>query len=400
MFISFLSLEFLLFATAVTLFVAATRGRLREYGFLAANIGFVYAIVGPFGVASVFFFCLFGWLLTRAYVSGSNQGAILVIGLFVAAFIYLRDYEFLGLVLPDTARLSFLSTIGLSFLLFRILHVMIDARAKMIDRIEPLTYANYLLAFTTFMMGPIQRYPDFRDQWVDRSRAIAMNFEKHLDAGLRILWGLVKVYVVGTFLNRFALQPSTDVLSLSATELWVQLIGFYFYLYANFSGYCDIVIGIGSLMGVRPPENFNHPYIAQNIADFWLRQHRSLTLWLTDYVFNPLYKWALSSRMATTVPLAAGAFAAMITMFVSGIWHGTTVGFLIFGIVHGIWLVVYRVWDHLLTSRFGKKRVRQIRATWPGRAIGVALTLNATAFAFLFFQLDTPSVMALFNGIF
>ena len=400
MFISLLSFEFLFFSAIVTLFVTATRGRLREVGFLTANIGFVYAVVGPLGVASVLLFCLLGWLLTRIYVSGSGQSAVLVIGLFVAAFIYMRDYEFLGLALPDAARLSFLPTIGLSFLLFRILHVMIDARAKVIDRIEPLTYANYLLAFTTFMMGPIQRYPDFRDQWADRSRAIAMNFEAHLDAGLRILWGLVKVYVLGTFLNRFALQPSTDVLSLSPVELWGQLVGFYFYLFMNFSGYCDIVIGIGSLMGVRPPENFNHPYIAQNIADFWLRQHRSLTLWLTDYVFNPLYKWALNSRMTATLPLAAGVFAAMLTMFVSGIWHGTTVGFLIFGIVHGIWLAVYRVWDHLLTSRFGKKRVRQIRATWLARVIGIALTFHAAAFAFLFFQLDTPSVMALLRGIF
>lgn len=400
MFISLLSFEFLVFASAVTLFVASTAGPLREVGFLVANIGFIHAVVGPAGVLSTLLFCLLGWLLTRVFTSGPGRAAALSATVFVAVFIYLRDYEFLGWVLPDAARLSVLPTIGLSFLLFRILHVMVDARAGVIGRIAPLTYANYLLAYTTFMMGPIQRYPDFRDQWADRSRAIAMTFEAHLDAGLRILWGLVKVYILGTYLNRFALQPDADVLSLSLAELWVRLAGFYFYLFMNFSGYCDIMIGLGSLMGVRPPENFNHPYIAQNISDFWLRQHRSLTLWLTDYVFNPVYKWALGAGPMAAFPLIAGVFAAMLTMFISGIWHGTTVGFLIFGIVHGLWLAIYRIWDHVLTARLGRKRVRQIRAGWPGRIAGIVITFHAAAFAFLFFQLDTPSVMALLGGLF
>ena len=374
MFSSLQSLEFLIFAPLVVVFVALTKGRLRE-------------------------FCLLGWVLIRSFTSGTQQVAMFSAVLLVTVFIYLRDYEFLGWFLPADARLSFLQTIGLSFLLFRILHVMIDARSQMIERVDPVTYANYLLAFTTFMMGPIQRFQDFQEQWTDRSRAIEMSFEAHFDAGLRILWGFTKVYVIGSALNGVALQPDTDVLSLSPMELWVQLAGFYFFLYMNFSGYCDIVIGLGSLMGVRPPENFNHPYLAQNISDFWLRQHRSLTLWLTNYVFNPVYKWALSSRLFAS-SLLAGILAAMLTMFISGIWHGTTIGFLIFGLVHGLWLSVYRVWDHVVTAQFGKKRMRQIRASLPGRVIGILLTFHAAAFAFLFFQLDTPSVLRLLEGIF
>ena len=397
---SLLSVEFLLFATVVVVFVASTTGRIREIGFLAANIGFIYAIIGPLSLVSMILFCLLGWILTQALVSATGRIAALATALPVAVFIYLRDYEFLGWLVSDDFRLSILQTVGLSFLLFRILHVMMDVRAGVIEHIRPLTYANYLLAFTTFMMGPIQRFQDFREQWFDRTSAIEMDFEAHFDAVLRILWGYTKVYVIGDFIARFALQPDTDVLALSATELWVQLVGFYFFLFMNFSGYCDIVIGFGSLMGVRPPENFNHPYIAQNISDFWLRQHRSLTLWLTDYVFNPVYKWALGSGTLARFPLAAGVFAAMLTMFVSGIWHGTTLGFLIFGLVHGLWLAIYRVWDHVLTARFGRKRLREIRASWPGRIVGIAITFHAAAFAFLFFQLDTPHVIQFIEGIF
>lgn len=399
MFIDLLSWEFLLFSAFTIILVASSTGFVRTVGFLSANIAFVFALLGPIGLASTLLFAGLGWGLTRVHLTASRWGAILSATLLILVFIYMLDYEFLGLFLPDPARLSFLQTVGLSFLLFRILHVMIDARSGVIDRIDPAIYPNYLLAFTTFMMGPIQRYQDFRDQWEDRSRAIEMTYEAHLDAGLRILWGLVKVYVIGTLFFRFALQPNTDVLALSPGEFWVQLAAFYFFLYMNFSGYCDVVIGIGSLMGIRPPENFNNPYFAQNIADFWLRQHRSLTLWLTDYVFNPVYKKALSSSSFASLPLAAGIIAAMLTMLVSGLWHGTTIGFLIFGLVHGTWLAIYRIWDHVLTARLGKKRLRKIRASWPGRIAGMAITFHAAAFAFLFFQLDTPSVVALLKGL-
>lgn len=400
MFVSLLSLEFLVFATAVVLFVSSTTGRLREIGFLLANLGFVYAVIGASSLLSTLMFCMLGWILTHVFISKKSHVAILAAALLIAVFIYLRDYEFLGWFVAEDYRLAFLQTVGLSFLLFRILHVMIDARSGVIERIEPLMYANYLLAFTTFMMGPIQRFGDFREQWLDRTVAIRMDFESHFDAALRILWGYTKVYVIGVSINQYALQPDTDVLMLSAPELWVQLVAFYFFLFMNFSGYCDIVIGLGSLMGIRPPENFNHPYISQNISDFWLRQHRSLTLWLTDYLFNPVYKWALSSSVFATSPLTAGVFAAMLTMFVSGIWHGTTVGFLIFGLVHGIWLAVYRVWDHALTARLGRKRVRELRASWPGRIVGITLTFHAAAFAFLFFQLQSPRVIQLVEGVF
>ncbi|WP_170349872.1 MBOAT family O-acyltransferase [Ruegeria atlantica] len=399
MFIDLLSWEFLLFSAFAIILVASSTGPVRTVGFLGANIAFIFALLGPIGLASTLFFSGLGWGLTRVHLTASRWAAILSATLLVLVFIYMLDYEFLGLFLPEAARLSFLQTVGLSFLLFRILHVMIDARSGVIDRIDPAVYPNYLLAFTTFMMGPIQRYQDFRDQWADRTQAIEMTYEAHLDAGLRILWGLVKVYVIGTFIFRFALQPNTDVLALSLGEFWLQLVAFYFFLYMNFSGYCDVVIGIGSLMGIRPPENFNNPYFAQNIADFWLRQHRTLTLWLTDYVFNPVYKKALSSSSFASLPLAAGIIAAMLTMLVSGLWHGTTIGFLIFGLVHGTWLAIYRIWDHVLVARLGKKRLRKIRASWPGRVVGMAITLHAAAFAFLFFQLDTPSVIAFLKGL-
>jgi membrane protein involved in D-alanine export len=152
-------------------------------------------------------------------------------------------------------------------------------------------------------------------------------------------------------------------------------------------------------MGVRPPENFNMPFLARNISDFWLRQHRSLTLWLTDYVFTPSYKAALSSPRSAGHPLASAVACLMLTMLVSGLWHGTTLSFLLFGIVHGLLFVIYRIWDHLMTKRLGKRGLREWRQRRWVHAMGIVLTFNATAFAFIFFQVRPDSLIAALRGM-
>ena len=353
--------------------------------------------MGPLGTASTLLFCLLGYAMTVAHLQWPRLPLAVSLAVFVALFAYMRNYEMLQWLFPPDLLTSALRTVGLSFLFFKIIHVLVDARSGTLRTLEFPTYMNYCLAFTTFMMGPIQRYQDYWDQWHGQRPAIEPTFEAHLDAGLRILVGLVKAYVLAAWANRLALQPGTDVLQLSVAGWIVQLYAFYFYLYLNFSGYCDVVIGIGSLFGVRPPENFDKPFIARNISEFWQRQHRSLTLWLTDYVFAPAYKRALSGPLLAGHVLLAGNLALMLTMVVSGLWHGTTIGFLVFGIVHGIYLVIYHTWDHMLIRGLGRKRVNALRKNLLARAFGIFVTFNAVAFAFLFFRLDTPRLLQLFD---
>ncbi len=93
--------------------------------------------------------------------------------------------------------------------------------------------------------------------------------------------------------------PDLPIERMGAGELLVAIYAFYVFLYLDFSGYCDIVIGVGSLMGVKPPENFRFPFLARDVSEYWLRVHRSLTTWLTDYIFNPLYRFALGVRGGT-----------------------------------------------------------------------------------------------------
>lgn len=396
---SLLSIEFLSFSALSVILLALLTGAVRQAVFLAVNLLFVWHLLGPVGTFSTIAFCLIGYGLTWIHLRWPSLKIRYTLPVFVALFVYMRNYELLQWLLPPDLLTSALRTVGLSFLFFKIIHVLVDARSGTLRNLEFPTYLNYCLAFTTFMMGPIQRYQDYYDQWRGTKHAIDLTFEAHLDAGLRILVGLVKAYVLAAWFNTLALQPGTDVLQLSAIGWMVQLYAFYFYLYLNFSGYCDVVIGIGSLFGVRPPENFNKPFIAHNIADFWQRQHRSLTLWLTDYVFAPTYKWALSGNVLASHPVLAANLVLMLTMIVSGLWHGTSIGFLFFGIAHGIYLVVYHSWDHLLSRSLGRKRVNQMRKNWLARAWSIFLTFNAVAFAFLFFRLDTPRLLQLFDAL-
>lgn len=396
---SLLSIEFLSLSALSVIALALLAGPVRQLIFLALNLLFVWHLLGPAGTLSTIAFCLFGYLLTRIHLRWPSLKIWFTLPVFVALFIYMRNYELLRWLLPPDLLASALRTVGLSFLFFKIIHVLIDARSGTLRNLEFATYVNYCLAFTTFMMGPIQRYQDYDEQWRGAKLAIDPTFEAHLDAGLRILVGLTKAYVLAAWINALALQPGTDVLQLSVMGWVVKLYAFYFYLYLNFSGYCDVVIGVGSLFGVRPPENFNKPFIARNIADFWQRQHRSLTLWLTDYVFAPTYKSALSGGALASHPVLAANLVLMLTMIVSGLWHGTTIGFLFFGIAHGIYLMIYHSWDHLLIRHLGRKRVNQMRMNWLVRAAGVFLTFNAVAFAFLFFRLDTPRLQQLLEAL-
>ena len=400
--------KFAALALAAIVLLPSLRGTLRQLAFLLVNcafVGFLFLAMheAPLKVRLVGFgatigFCLLGYALTLLIRRRRSLFWPSLIA-FVLAFVYVSNYEFLHWMLPERVLLRLLAMVGLSFLSFKVVHVMVDAQGGTLGRLEFLTYLNFCLNLTTFMMGPIQRYQDYAEQWHGVREAIPLTFEAHLDAVLRILIGLVKAYVLAAFLSPYTLGPETDVAAATAGDLLLAIYAFYLYLYLNFGGYCDVVIGLGSLIGIRPPENFDKPFLARNVSEFWQRQHRSLTLWLTDYVFSPLYKWSLHTRWLASRPLLAANVAVFVTLVVSGLWHGTTTAFLIFGIVHGLYQVVYRTWDAFMSKKLGRERLRQLRQNWAVQSAGMVLTFNAVALAFVFFQLDAARAWTVFGRI-
>ncbi|MEM1128947.1 MAG: MBOAT family O-acyltransferase [Pseudomonadota bacterium] len=391
---SVLSPEFLAVGLAAVILLNLFQGLYRQFLFLGLNVLFVAGfLLPPIAAAGVGAMFLIGYIFVRldAHVTGwLFAGGLL---LLVSIFAYMRNYDFLTLFLPDAFLTSTFAVIGLSFLFFKIIHVIVDHRAGTIGRLDFLTYTNYCLNFSTFLMGPIQRYQDYEAQWNGTKEAIPLKYEAHLDAVLRMLIGFAKAFVLAPIFQAEALTPDIDLVALTPLEWLIAVYCFWFYLYLNFSGYCDVVIGLGSLMGIRPPENFNRPFLARNISDFWQRQHRSLTLWLTDYVFTPLYKQSLSNPWLAARKTLAVCLCLMATMMVSGLWHGTTLSFFFFGIIHGIWFVIYRLSDTLLTQRLGRQGMKRFRQRPIVAATGMFLTFNATAFAFVFFQVSSDRII-------
>jgi D-alanyl-lipoteichoic acid acyltransferase DltB (MBOAT superfamily) len=400
--------KFAALAFAAIVLLPTLRGTLRQLAFLLVNcafVGFLFLGMGgaPLKVRAVGFgatlgFCLLGYALTLLIRRRRDLFWPSLVA-YVVVFVYMSNYQFLHWVLPERLLFRVLAMVGLSFLFFKVVHVMVEAHGETLGRLEPLTYLNFCLNFTTFMMGPLQRYQDYAEQWHGVREAIPLTFEAHLDAVLRILVGLVKAYVLAAFLRPYTLGPDTDVAAATPLQLLLAIYAFYLYLYLNFGGYCDVVIGLGSLIGVRPPENFDKPFLARNVSEFWQRQHRSLTLWLTDYVFSPLYKWSLHTRWLSSRPLLAANVAVFVTLLVSGLWHGTTTAFLIFGIVHGLYQVVYRTWDGLMSGKLGRQRLKQLRQNWAVQGAGMVITFHAVALAFVFFQLDAVRAWTVFGRL-
>jgi alginate O-acetyltransferase complex protein AlgI len=391
---SLLSLEFGILALSAVVLLNAFTGPARTGAFLAINALFAASYLAPWGIASTLALVLAGFAAARL-AEHHPPSRVISIPLLTLAFVYLRGYGFLDWLLPDSLPGDLVVTAGLSFLFFKLLHVVIEAGSNTLGPLCFWNFLNYCFNFTTFLLGPIQRFQEFRADWNGEREVIPERFEAHLDGLNRVLRGLVKKFVLAEFLAHHVLSPELDVSSVSFGEMTWRAYLYYFYLYFDFSGYCDVAIGVGRLMGVRPPENFYLPFLSANVSDYWLRVHRSLTTWLTDFVFNPLYAFGLRN-LSGRVPIFFLASASLvITMLVSGLWHGTTSNFVAFGLLHGAYLVGFRAWDGFARARLGNQGLRRLRETFAWRTLGVVVTFHLTAAAYVLFALETEQLRVL-----
>ncbi len=391
------SWEFAALALAAVLIVPAVSGPVRTAVFLVINLVFVWSYWGLAATSVALAFCLAGWLAAR--LAAGRSAGWLAAGLVVltAAFICLRGYTFGGGAAPAApAAAGIVAIVGLSFLFFKMVHVLVDAAGGAIAPPRLAPYLKYGLNITTVLMGPIQRYQDFLAQWSGQRCEVAPTFEAHLDSANRVLRGLVKAFVLAPLLAPHILRPGLPIEALGGGEILLRVYAFYVFLYLDFSGYCDMVIGIGSLMGIRPPENFRFPFLSRNVSEYWLRVHRSLTQWLTDYIFTPAYRAALSVRGLGRHGFLVLAGSLLLTMLVAGAWHGTTVNFVLFGLVHGVALVVVRGYERVMVRSLGPARFRRLAAAPAVTALAVLLTYNFTSLAYVFFVLDVGESRRLF----
>ena len=172
-----------------------------------------------------------------------------------------------------------------------------------------------------------------------------------------------------------------------------------FFLYVNFSGYIDIVIGLARLMRLRLPENFDRPFSSSSFLEFWTRWHITLSTWLKTYVYNPLLVLLLRNVPSTTLEPFLGVFAFFATFFLVGIWHGRTSEFVAFGILQGGGVAINKLWQLTLTRVLGRKSYKVLAANSVYIAWGRGLTFSWFAFTLFWFWSDWTTLKEIVDSL-
>jgi alginate O-acetyltransferase complex protein AlgI len=237
----------------------------------------------------------------------------------------------LGAQLP---LLHVLLPIGISFYTFNSMSYTIDVFRR---RIEPthnlLEYTTFVGLFPHLIAGPIVRYTDLAGQL--RRLTPRLTSEQAALGVFFLSCGLVKKLLIADPLHPYVTQLYNAHAHLGLVTGWAAAVGYSLQLYFDFSGYSDMAVGLAWLLGFRFPQNFNSPFKAQNISDFWRRWHMSLSTWFRDYLFIPLGGSQRGARR-TVVNL-------VVTMFLAGLWHGAAWTFVVWGLVHGTFLGAHAV---------------------------------------------------------
>jgi D-alanyl-lipoteichoic acid acyltransferase DltB (MBOAT superfamily) len=317
--------------------------------------------------------------------------------LTLVGFAVVKHYDWLThAVLPRTLVAVDIVTIGFSFLLFRQIHLSIEVRDGTTASVPILEYLNYNLAFWTFLAGPIQRFESFCVQFDRMSEPERCVGTRALVLALnRVMTGFIKMFLVAPLFERYA-GADAFVATPNLPNLAALLLAFPLYLYVNFSGYCDIVIGLARVVGFELPENFRHPYLARTSIEFWNRWHITLSEFFRDYQYFPLFL-ALARRRVW--PWMATGVATLCSFAVMGAWHGNRPGFVIFGLLHGAAVLVALAYDALLRAALAKETLARYQASRVISALSVLCFQGFVVLSFLPFQFSNQQLRSIVHAL-
>jgi alginate O-acetyltransferase complex protein AlgI len=398
------SYQFVLFGLAAAVVSNLSRSKAwRGAVLLTASLVFLLLAADSVkGLLPLLGFVLLGYAGLKSIGRNSFGVAHWTVAAVILIYIWLKKYTFL----PATVLLHVpYVTLGLSYIFFRVLHLLIDAGGSRERQQTPGfgAYLLYTLNFTTFIEGPIQRYDQFAtDQFADQPISLSAG-----DVGLqieRIIRGFFKVNVLAMLLHSAqedALvqisQPVPAALKIYAA--FRLAVVYPFFLYANFSGYIDIVIAVARLMRVRLPENFDRPFSASSFIDFWNRWHITLSTWLKTYAYNPLLIGLMRRTTSKRIEPWLGVISLFVTFFLVGIWHGRTSEFAVFGLLQGGGVAINKAWQLSVISAAGRKRYNILANNPFYVTFGRGLTFTWFAFTLFWFWSDWTQIDVIFRAL-
>jgi alginate O-acetyltransferase complex protein AlgI len=271
------------------------------------------------------------------WLIGSLAVNLGLLGYFKYANFFFSSLDGIGKALGAPVglpALNILLPIGISFYTFNSMSYTIDVwRRKVTPTKHILEYTTFVALFPHLIAGPIVRFADLQPQ-LQRPRLKLTSDAAGIGAYF-LVCGLVKKLLLADQLSPYVDKLFANPHQLGFFGSWAAALGWSLQLYFDFSGYSDMAVGLAWLIGFRFPQNFNSPYKAVNISDFWRRWHMSLSAWIRDYIYIPLGGSRKGPRR-TVVNL-------IITMFLGGLWHGAAWTFVVWGLVHGVGLGVHGV---------------------------------------------------------
>jgi D-alanyl-lipoteichoic acid acyltransferase DltB (MBOAT superfamily) len=293
----------------------------------------------------------------KAVCTASITGVVLIIALYLGFRVYFQKY-FEGLP-------------SLSYLGFRGIAYLVSAYA--VGTVTLGSGLAQMFFLPMLFMGPIARVENFQQERYDPHEVL-----RRLARGFPML-------IAAKLIQPYVLERVLTLEGVPAWKYWLGAVANSFQFYFTFAGYTHLIIGLGLLAGFKLPENFNNPYIAQSIGDFWRRWHMSLSFWIRDYVYIPLG----GNRKGIT----RKCFNLLLAMGVCGLWHGLELHYLLWGLYHGALLAVesvmaHRNW-HPLRSLLGPSYV----------PVKVVLVFGLVTFSWLLFKYPTPDFLAFLGGL-
>ena len=341
---------------------------------ISFSLFFYYKSSGPF-------LCLFILMILSDYFfaividkkNGIKKKLLLWISLtyslsFLLYFKYANFFiqNFNDLLGTSFTKHNLFLPIGISFYTFQSISYLIDVYRNEIPPSKKISdYAFYMTFFPHLVAGPIVRAKDFLPQIIN-PQIINQNLYK--ESILRVIIGLLKKLFIADYLGKYVDIVHQAPNDFSGVENLLSMYAYSFQIYFDFSGYSDIAIGIALLLGYRLKENFENPYLAKNITEFWRKWHISLSNWLRDYVYISLG----GNRKG----IFATYLFLLVTMLIGGFWHGADWRFVFWGFAHGLALIIHKIWSKFFTNN--KSNLYNL--------LGVFITFHFVALCWIFFR--------------
>lgn len=332
----------------------------------------------------------FNYFIGRVIGNGQPNRAklVLTLGIFIN-ILTLVYYKYIGFIFEnitstfgvtkpfDTSGITL--PIGISFFTFQSISYLIDVyRGVVKSQKNIISLGMYIALFPQLIAGPIVRYIDIAKEIKERT----ITLEGFQEGVSRFIIGLAKKVIIANNMAIFADHIfSLPTNQLSVVSAWIGILCYALQIYFDFSGYSDMAIGLGKLFGFNFKENFNHPYISQSITEFWRRWHISLSSWFKDYLYIPL-GGNRKGQSRTYINLS-------IVFFITGLWHGASWNFIVWGLFHGLFIVLEKMNPYTLPNTF--------------KGLKIGYTLLIVLIGWVFFRTEDLStaleyIQALFNA--